>query len=73
MLISESPARCSVCHNMDRIIRNVNANANDSHVDYHMHFGIDDDDYRGNEPVSEVLTVAVTGIIRVRLRGLIND
>jgi hypothetical protein len=30
------------------IIPADNANANDSHVDYHIQFGIDDD-YRGNE------------------------
>jgi hypothetical protein len=54
------------------IIPADNANANDSHVDYHIQFGVDDD-YRGNESVSEVLTVGVTGIIHVRLRGLIND
>jgi hypothetical protein len=55
------------------IILIVNANANDSHVDYHIHFGVDDYNDWGNKHVSAVLTVGGTGIIRVRLRGIIND
>ncbi len=35
--------------NMLRIIRSVNANANDSHIDSHMHNGIDRHDFLGGE------------------------
>jgi hypothetical protein len=55
------------------IILVVNANANDSHVDYHIQFGIDDYNDWGNKHLTAVLTLGGTGIIRVRLRGLIND
>ena len=55
------------------IILIVNANANDSHVDYRIHFGVDDYNDWGNKHLTAVLTVGGTGIIRVRLRGIIND
>ena len=38
-----------VAQNMLRIIRAVNANANDSHIDLHIYYGIDRSDFLGNE------------------------
>ena len=38
-----------VVQNMLRIIRSVNANANDSHIDSHMHYGVDRSDFLGSE------------------------
>ena len=38
-----------VMQNMLRIIRVANANANDSHIDSHMHNGIDRHDFLGGE------------------------
>ena len=38
-----------VMQNMQRIIRALNANANDSHIDSHMHNGIDRRDFLGSE------------------------
>lgn len=39
---------------MLRIIRTVNANANDSHVDYHMYFGIGANKIEGVRPNSSL-------------------
>ena len=38
-----------VVQNMLRIIRAVNANANDSHIDSRMHNGVDRRDFLGSE------------------------
>ena len=45
------------------IIRNTNANANDSHVDYRIHYGVGGYNIWGNDGLSAVLTGRGTGII----------
>lgn len=54
---------------MWRIIRVVNANANDSHVDYHIYFGVDESEIRGSYAKSGVLTDGGVRIIPVTYLG----
>ena len=55
-----------------RIIRNANANANDSHVDLRIHNGIDELNTRGGVTMSTVLTGVETGIISDVFKGEFN-
>ena len=57
---------------MLRIILIVNANANDSHVDYHIHNGIGELKTRGGVTMSTVLTGVETGIISDVFSGELN-
>ena len=57
---------------MLRIILNVNANANDSHVDYHIPNGIGEHNTRGGVTMSTVLTGVETGIISDVFSGELN-
>ena len=52
-----------VAQNMLRIIRATNANANDSHIDSHIYYGIDRNDFLGSEASKSKFFSYQSGII----------